>query len=228
MSIKPLIVALCATLLLAACATPVAGHPSAAPSKSVATSTAAPPSSATPSGSSPGEIHAILASAAVSSWAHASDAASGVTFQLPVKPSRTTRTNAGIEQLLYTAALHGDDASVSVGIVAVGSEDQSANVVEAYADRFEAEFRASGAKDLAITEKRTCNVEGHTCRDMRIGFTPLDDPNGTTLWLVRAIADGPDVILLQTIVVVPKSEQAADLPLVRTIQRRAEESLDLP
>ncbi|MDP9117536.1 MAG: hypothetical protein M3O28_09870 [Actinomycetota bacterium] len=102
-------------------------------------------------------------------------------------------------------------------------------MLASYADEIAAQFQAAGApKDFAITEKKACAYKEHTRQDLRIGFTPLGDPTVSTLWLVRLVLDGPDVVLLQTIVNVPKAEQVPDLAFVRTIQHRLVDSVTLP
>jgi hypothetical protein len=211
---------ICACLPLAACATTVAGHPSAVTSEPhvAGSPSTAPAGESSPAGSA--VLHQELADVAASDWVRVSDARSGVGFKLPKQPTRSARTQAGVDERLYTAQVNGNDLGVTFGIIDLGSTAKAAATLTGYADGIAAEFHSAGATDFAITEKRDCTYDTHACQDMRIGFTPTSKPDETTLWLIRIVADGTHILLLQTIAGAPKTEQQPDLTLVRQIQHR--------
>jgi hypothetical protein len=180
-------------------------------------------------GTSASTLRQVLMAAAASPWVSASDTHTGVRFRLPHRPVQTSQNTNGLSERLYTAALNGNVAGVTIGFIDVGSAARATLTLNAYADEMQAQFKAVGApKDFAITEKVSCTYQGRACQDMRVGFTPLSQPHTFTLWLIRVVADGPEIVLLQTIAEAPKPEQDADLAFVRTIQHRLARSVSLP
>jgi hypothetical protein len=150
----------------------------------------------------------------------ASDGKAGIRFQLPTRPSNSGQAPVRGRRL-YTSDLDGLDLAVSVDVMDTPDIWTTGDLMKSYPDRIISDFHAAGAPpDFALTDRRLASYHDYYYTEMRIGFTPSSDPTRTTIWLIRALADGLDVVVLQTVATVPKSEQTADLVVVRELQRR--------
>lgn len=214
-----------AAALLAACTSNVAGtgHLGALPSPSSAAPSQFPTPSAPPT-SAPSIVPSNLV------WKRVTDTATGIQFDLPGTPTKLTKalTSAdghAIAQTLYQVALGGTKGiAVSVGVLR-GKTVRLTWDLNVYAAGFTKQFKQIGVTDAAVTEQKSSTIAGHRALDFRFSFTSLDPSAGKAVWLVRAIADGGDLVIEQTITFAV--EPATVLPVVRQIHARLESGVKL-
>lgn len=209
---------------LAGCSTVTAGVGSigtpSAPSSTAPSST--PPASS--SNSRPVVSLATLDHDVAANWIAVRDPTTGTRFALPYRPTRSDRDVNGIASRQYLAA-PSDTETLGVSFLPVGTVAAARTIFRNYPAAMQRQFEAVGAKDFAITERRSSVVGTHPVFDMRISFTPLDFPDESTVWYIRIVRDGTTILLLQTIVAAPKTDLAAYVTRCRALQQKLDGAL---
>ena len=167
-----------------------------------------------------------------SGWVRYSDQSTGISYLMPPGVALSTRptTNAtGVtgEQRLRQTSIDGG-VEVGVGIVEFPGIVYSQADLAAYPRAMTSEFQAVGSTDFAITELHTLSDQGHAAIQFRISFTPLDRKPGKSIWLVRAIAVGDALVLVQTIAFPQPSQETVYLTRCRAFQAALLAGLKLP
>ena len=188
--------------LLAGCTTTVVGHGQAGttPASSRANATAVP------------DPATLL-------WTRVTDSPTGISFTLPGTVTRRTRPPNG---RLYESDLGG--LAVSVGFGLTSGDFGTADLV-AGSDWIKSQFAAVGATDARVVGLTPLTYQGHRAIQFRFTFTALRPDHPASVWLIRAIADGTALVIVQT---VGFAVQPAKLLRVATaIQQRAASSVQL-
>jgi hypothetical protein len=181
---------------------------------STAVSTAAATASAAPS-SSAGPV-----------WHRESDAATGISFELPGVVKTSTQPAVGpqgqkYEIRAYTAAL-SDRVGSSVAVETSLSGELYAVILSKAPQAFVSQFKSAGAADVTATDPVPVTVDGNPGVDFQLTFT--GGGGGHVLWLFRMVQTAHAQVTLQTFC----SDASTPPDEVKQLNARLTTSLQFP